>query len=108
MDLINRQKAKDAIDMALDHIDHVPSWVYDKLLNALNEVPSAQLERDLPIKPIVTTDKAWGIPHKQAVCPKCDCYLSHISFLGDYKGKRITYCETCGQAIDWEGWDWDE
>ena len=44
-DLISRQKAKDAIDMALDHIDHVPTWVYDKLLNALNEVPSAEPER---------------------------------------------------------------
>lgn len=41
-DLISRQKAKDAIDMALDHIDHVPPWVYDNLLNALNEVPSAE------------------------------------------------------------------
>ena len=39
-DLISRQKAKDAIDMALDRIDHVPPWVYDKLLNALNELPS--------------------------------------------------------------------
>ena len=74
----------------------------------LDQLPSVQLERDIPIKPIETTDKAWGIPHKQAVCPKCDYYLSHISFLGDYKGKRITYCETCGQAIDWEGWDFDE
>ena len=43
-ELISRQKAKDAIDMALDHIDHVPPWVYDNLLNALNEVPSAQPE----------------------------------------------------------------
>ena len=41
-DLIHRQEAKDAIDMALDHIDHVPPWVYDKLLNVLNEVPSAE------------------------------------------------------------------
>ena len=41
-DCISRQDAKDAIDMALDHIDHVPPWVYDKLLNALNEVPSAE------------------------------------------------------------------
>lgn len=40
--LIRRQEAKDAIDMALDHIDHVPPWVYDKLLNVLNEVPSAE------------------------------------------------------------------
>ena len=68
----------------------------------------AQLERDVPIKPIETTDRSWGIPARQAVCPKCDYYLGHVVFLGDYKGKRITYCETCGQAIDWEGWDFDE
>lgn len=74
----------------------------------MNEVPSAQQERDIPLKPIETRDTAWGIPKRQAVCPKCDYYLGHIAFLDVYKGKRITYCETCGQAIDWEGWDFDE
>ena len=73
----------------------------------LKHVPSAQHERDIPIKPSETTDKAWGIPSRQAVCPKCDYYLGHIAFLDCYKGKRITYCETCGQAIDWEGWKFD-
>lgn len=68
----------------------------------------AQPERDIPVKPIETTDKAWGIPKRQAVCPKCDYYLGHIAFLDCYKGKRITYCEVCGQAIDWEGWKFDE
>ena len=63
----------------------------------------AQPERDIPIKPIGTTDTAWGIPIRQAVCPKCDYYLGHVNFIGD--SKRITYCETCGQAIDWEGWE---
>ena len=47
-DLISRQKAKDAIDMTLDHIDHVPSWVYDNLLNALNEVPSVKPTHPTP------------------------------------------------------------
>ena len=74
----------------------------------LLQMPSAEVERDIPIKPIETHDKAWGIPKRQAVCPKCDYYLGHIAFLDCYKGKRITYCETCGQAIDWEGWDFDE
>ena len=74
----------------------------------LKSLPSAQPERDIPIKPIETTDRAWGIPHRQAVCPKRDYYLGNVAFLGDHKGKRITYCETCGQAIDWEGWDFDE
>ena len=70
-----------------------------------NYVPFVEPERDTPMKPIETHDKAWGIPSKQAVCPKCDYYLGHVAFLGDYKGKRITYCETCGQAIDWSEWE---
>lgn len=73
----------------------------------VKDCPSAQPERDIPVKPIETTDKAWGIPKRQAVCPKCDYYLGHVAFLGDHKGKRITYCEVCGQAIDWEGWEFD-
>lgn len=80
----------------------------DALYRIIRYMPSAQPERDVPIKPNETTDKAWGIPSRQAVCPKCGYYLGHIAFLDDYKGKRITYCETCGQAIDWEGWNFDE
>ena len=107
-DLINRQAAIDNLMEIIDRPNHAEFLYTDEICGVLRNLPSLQLERDIPIKPIETTDKAWGIPYKQAVCPKCDCYLSHISFLGDYKGKRITYCETCGQAIDWEGWDWDE
>lgn len=80
----------------------------EQMLRMLDAIPSAQTERDIPVKPVEATDTAWGIPHKQAVCPKCDYYLGHIAFLGDYKGKRVTYCETCGQAIDWDGWEFDE
>lgn len=43
-DLISRQDAKDVVDMELDAIDHVPEWVYDRLLTALDKVPSAQPE----------------------------------------------------------------
>lgn len=77
------------------------------LKNFLAIQPTVQPERDIPIKPNETTDTAWGIPHRQAVCPKCDYYLGHVVFLGDDKGKKVTYCETCGQAIDWEGWDFE-
>lgn len=41
-DLIDRQDAKDVVDMELDAIDHVPELVYDRLLTALDKVPSAQ------------------------------------------------------------------
>ena len=98
--------------MLLEYIHNEPvgKMLCDKynLDGVIKQLPSAQPERDIPIKPTETTDKAWGIPHRQAVCPRCDYYLGHVAFLGDYKGKRITYCETCGQAIDWEGWNFDE
>lgn len=67
-----------------------------------------QSERDIPMKPNETIDSSWGIRKKQAVCPKCDYYLGRVEFIGNPNGKKVTYCEICGQAIDWEGWDSDE
>ena len=75
-----------------------------KKVSAIQKLPSAQPERDTPRKPTETTSRMWGIREKEPVCPKCGYYLGHWRFLG----KRITYCEHCGQAIDWEGWDFDE
>lgn len=72
------------------------------------QLPPTQLDRDIPKKPREIMDSTWGIHKKQAVCPECDCYLGYVSFLGGRKGKRVTYCEVCGQAIDWEGWDFDD
>ena len=108
-DLISREVAIDAVNEYL-RLSEVSKTVQNmtSIQAVLRWLPSAQPERDTPIKPKETTDTAWGIPARQAVCPKCDYYLGHVAFLGDYKGKRITYCETCGQAIDWEGWDFDE
>ena len=109
-DVISRQAAIDALKPlpTIEGLSLQPLITVDDVIKVLNGLPSAQPERDKPVKPIETTDRAWGIPHRQAVCPKCDYYLGHVVFLGDGKGKRITYCETCGQAIDWEGWDFDE
>ena len=111
-DSISRQAAIDVLDDEIAKIGINKSYAvkdYVKMVKRkLKKLPSTQSERDVPIKPIETTDKAWGIPSRQAVCPKCGCYLGHIAFLDCYKGKRITYCETCGQAIDWEGWEFDE
>lgn len=102
-DLISRQNTADVMER----------WLYDgedkrTVKEVVYELPSAQLDRDVPMKPNECIDKSWGISVRQAVCPKCDHYLGNVSFFGDYKGKRVTYCETCGQAIDWEGWDFDE
>ena len=111
-DTISRQAAMEALNK-LDvsdgvGISSIACSLREEAIRSIENLPSAQPERDTPIKPKETTDTAWGIPARQAVCPKCDYYLGHVAFLGDYKGKRITYCETCGQAIDWEGWDFDE
>ena len=113
-DLISRQAAIEVID-AVFPVDPMKSEYAQGIAcgaalakTYVEQLQSAQPERDIPVKPIETTDKAWGIPKRQAVCPKCDYYLGHVAFLGDYKGKRVTYCETCGQAIDWEGWVFDE
>ena len=121
-DLIDRQAAIDALDvLCQEHRYKIPgkretyspyneAWqdALGRVENAIGNLPSAQPERDIPIKPKETTDRTWGIQSRQAVCPKCDYYLSNFVFLGDGKGKRVTYCEHCGQAIDWEGWDVDE
>ena len=61
------------------------------------------LKKQIP-KPVqYETDYTWGIENQQPVCPECDGYLSHIVFITE-NGKRknkISYCEWCGQAIDW-------
>ena len=105
-DTISRQAAIDAVKKLVEW--YKEKWnesrpTSESVMDVLNDLPSAQPERDIPIKPIETTDTAWGIPIRQAVCPKCDYYLGHVNFIGD--SKRITYCETCGQAIDWKGWE---
>lgn len=102
-DLINRQAA---ISRAVT----IPMFGRDirvVRVSELESLPSAKLKRDIPMKPMETTDRTWGIPKRQAVCPRCDYYLGDIVFLGDSKSKKISYCETCGQAIDWEGWKFD-
>ena len=41
-DLINRQRAIDAVTDELDMIDHVPQWVFDRLEERLKQLPPAQ------------------------------------------------------------------
>lgn len=114
-DLIDRHEAIDALN-SLQKFSLIDSNEYlhgvgvrlKFAVQKLEQLPSVQPERDIPMKPNETIDSSWGLRKKQAVCPKCDHYLSRIYFLGDSKNKKVTYCETCGQAIDWEGWEWEE
>ena len=109
-DTIYRQAAIEALNKEIIKrrlLDDVNDGMLDEFAteDILRKLPPAQPERDIPVYPIATTDRTWGIASKQPMCPKCGCYLGHVEFLGDGNGKRITYCESCGQAIDWEGWE---
>ena len=107
-DLIERQAAIDALKNQMSDRNDLYNIPVRRSIVILEQLPSAKLKRDIPMKPMETTDRIWGIPKRQAVCPRCDYYLGDIVFLGDSKSKKISYCETCGQAIDWEGWKFDE
>lgn len=66
----------------------------------LRDLCIRSLEKQNPKKVAFTVDRTWGIESKQPVCPVCDYYLTKTEFFGD--GEKITYCEHCGNAIDWE------
>ena len=62
------------------------------------------LEKQIPKKPNKAIDSSWGIQKEAHTCPVCDYYLTEVHFIEPQKiesNKKITYCETCGQAIDW-------
>ena len=88
----------DRIECAIRHIQtavDVDPWAAEIAVEAM--------ERRIPKKPNETTDTAWGIPCRQAVCPKCDCYLGQVLFWGEGR-QKICYCDRCGQAIDYSEW----
>ena len=85
-DLIDRQKAKDAIDMALDDIEHVTPWVYDHLLNALNKVPSVKPTHPTPsntLGALDCVDRAEVIKAVKFYETFCDPYPRVIEALED-------------------------
>ena len=69
-----------------------------------NEMAIQALEKQMPKKPNKTIDSSWGTQKEAHTCPVCDYYLTEVHFIEPQKiesNKKITYCETCGQAIDW-------
>ena len=61
------------------------------------------LEKQIP-KPVqYETDYTWGIGNKQPICPECESDVSKIVFfpVDEVEAKSCSYCEFCGQAIDW-------
>lgn len=73
--------------------------MYDAAQMAINA-----LEKQIPKKPNKTIDSSCGVKKEVHVCPVCDYYLTEVHFIAPQKiesNKKITYCEICGQAIDW-------
>ena len=69
------------------------------------ELAIKDIEKQIPKKVEWTEDYTWGVHTPQPVCPACDYYLITTHFIGDGKGKEISYCGHCGQAIDWSSED---
>ena len=68
------------------------------------EMAIQALEKQIPKKPNKTIDSSWGTQKEAHTCPVCDYYLTEVHFIAPQKiesNKKITYCEICGQAIDW-------
>ena len=68
------------------------------------EIAIQALEKQIPKKPNKAIDSSWGTQKEAHTCPVCDYYLTEVHFIEPQKiesNKKITYCETCGQAIDW-------
>ena len=84
-DLIERQAAIDALKNQMSDRNDLYNIPVRRSIVILEQLPSAKLKRDIPMKPMETTDRIWGIPKRQAVCPRCDYYLGDIVFLGDSK-----------------------
>lgn len=79
-DCISRQDAKDVVDMELDAIDHVPEWVYDRLLTALDQVPSAQAElaQNLHTTCTDTISRQAAIDALDQIFDRCEEIEAHL------------------------------
>lgn len=67
------------------------------------ELAIEAIEKQTPKKVEWTEDYTWGKKTDQPVCPVCDYYLTMQHFIEG--SKKISYCDSCGQAIDWSSED---
>ena len=85
---------EEAIDYAKEQTE-IFSGTHGEFL----DVAIAAMEKQIPKKVGWTTDYAWGNPTQQPVCPVCDYCVTMTHFIGE--GKKVTYCDHCGNALDW-------
>ena len=130
-DCISRQGAIMAIVMELDNIDHVPQWVFDRLEDAINKVPSAQPETTLESAIDYLHSIGWMQEHDKAltesaqperkkgkweelgenkdgthniICNQCvDVFKSRGHANSYYTKRKYRFCPNCGARMTWWG-----
>lgn len=78
--------------------------IHSQVLRDAVGVAIQVLEKQIPKKPNKEIFSSWGTKKEVHTCPVCDCYLTEVYFIAPKESKikeKITYCEACGQAIDW-------
>ena len=105
-DLIRRQDAIMAIVMELDDIDHVPQWVFDRLEDAINKVPSAQPETTLESEIDYLYSIGWMQEHDKALTESAQPENgSWVYGVDPDTGERDLYawtCSECGGKYPWQ------
>jgi hypothetical protein len=81
-------------DVALEQLESIGVGLGRKM----DDVKEA-MEKQIPKKVEYGNDNSWGVNKKVPVCPVCDYFLTQTYFIGN--GQKITYCDHCGQKIDW-------
>lgn len=78
--------------------------IQSQVMHDAIDVAIQALEKQIPKKPNKTIDSSWGTQKESHTCPVCDCDLTEVYFIAPQESKikeKITYCEACGQAINW-------
>lgn len=90
--------------LILERIWNDDEWT-DRVREALR-MALELLQKNEPMKVKVEECTSWGRTYFQPICPKCDKYVVPTEFIGS--GEKISYCDSCGQALDWEGVNWQK
>lgn len=100
---LNYVSAKERLEKWIKH-NEIYIYKNKNMRNYYDTILSA-LEKQVPKKVEWIVDKTWGVEREQPVCPCCDYYLTPVFFINSktekYNKEKITWCDTCGQALDW-------
>ena len=101
-DMIDRQKAIDAVNDELGRIDHVPQWVFERLENRIKQLPPAQLGTDL-----AQLGKEIAELKRRITSQNQDYYTGYMSALStvegimaEMEGERSGWMEKTIQSAD--------